>query len=234
MELKISSWARIHLELPAAFDTVDQEELWPCLRTLAGVDGVALEWFPAWGVGFVCLFVFGVILVWFWYFFFRGFRSFDAFAFSKELLEVCTSLLSPWGTAGGSPLLLNVYERPGGGMRLPAPKFSGPHQGWNPRICALPGVLFGFLTDLAQIFGTAWAGKNESLKQVTLVGQKKGGDKTLLPNVGRVKASACPCVCWDGQPRTSPAGSWDHSWIPRAKELQGFFCSLLFARQREV
>lgn len=35
----------IHLDLPAAFDTVDHEELLTCLRTLAGVDGVALEWF---------------------------------------------------------------------------------------------------------------------------------------------------------------------------------------------
>lgn len=29
----------IPLDLPAAFDTVDHEEMWPCLRTLAGVDG---------------------------------------------------------------------------------------------------------------------------------------------------------------------------------------------------
>lgn len=35
----------ILLGLPAAFDTVDHEVLLMCLRTLAGVDGVALEWF---------------------------------------------------------------------------------------------------------------------------------------------------------------------------------------------
>lgn len=39
----------IHLDLPAAFDTVDHEEMWTCLRTLAGVDGVALEWFRSFG-----------------------------------------------------------------------------------------------------------------------------------------------------------------------------------------
>lgn len=40
----------IHLDLPAAFDTVAHGEMWPCLRTLAGVDGVALEWFQwFWG-----------------------------------------------------------------------------------------------------------------------------------------------------------------------------------------
>lgn len=34
-----------HLDLPAASDTVGHEVALTCLRTLAGVDGVALEWF---------------------------------------------------------------------------------------------------------------------------------------------------------------------------------------------
>ena len=38
-----------HFDLPAAFDTVDHEEMWTCLRTLAGVDGVALEWSRSFG-----------------------------------------------------------------------------------------------------------------------------------------------------------------------------------------
>lgn len=78
----------ILLDLSAAFDTVDHEVLLRHLRTLAGVDGVALEWFH----------------------FFpprdpRGWHWATAHLPQGSLV---------WATAGFilSPLLFNVYERP--------------------------------------------------------------------------------------------------------------------------